>query len=127
MTELEKVRERVLSHMRSCSDAILKAFEKADLSLNEVKAKSDGWIPCSKQLPDDPEGGILRSREELEDAYVKDRIKQYIIMIDGASLPTVLFYGGKGRWYDCNGTNEPYRVVAWQPLPEPYKQGKEKE
>ena len=87
----------------------------------EEQPKIGEWIPCNKRLPDDPEGGIPHTREEVEWALIKDTIKQYIVMIDGATEPTMLFYGGDDRWYDQDGRLYPCRVIAWMPLPEPYQ------
>jgi hypothetical protein len=41
-------------------------------------------------------------------------------MIEGANVPTCLYYRD-GNWYDEDGNY--YKVVAWMPLPEPYKGG----
>lgn len=88
---------------------------------NRKGQQSNSWISCDDRLPPPPDGGIPRSRAELENAYVKDIIKEYIVMIEGAVEPTTLFYGGENRWYDFNGKEyEVYPVIAWQPLPEPY-------
>ena len=86
----------------------------------------EGWIPCSERLPDNPEGGIPRTSEELEMMFANDKIKQSIVMIDGATEPNALFYAGEDRWYAFYHF-EPYRVIAWQPLPEPYKGEERKE
>ena len=41
-----------------------------------------------------------------------------------ATLPTTLYFKN-GSWTDMKGNY--YNVVAWQPLPAPYKGGKENE
>ncbi|MCI8337966.1 MAG: DUF551 domain-containing protein [Lachnospiraceae bacterium] len=81
------------------------------------------WILYSERRPPDPEGEIPETREELENAFVSDSIKEYIVMLEGAVKPTTFFYGGDDRWCDPYGRLEPYRVIAWQPLPKPYKEG----
>lgn len=65
---------------------------------------NDGWIPCSERLPEEPGDG-LRDMDELE---------EYIVMIEGAEVPTVLEYVGGGEWYR-DGVF--YNVIAWHPLP----------
>ena len=70
---------------------------------------NNGWIPCSERLPEEPEEGLT----DL------DECDEYIAMIENADIPTALNYAGNGEWY-CDG--EFYKVIAWQPLPEPYKE-----
>ena len=94
------------------------ALEKAYISgrqyevdrFNELRKEySNGWIPCSERLPEEPEEGLT----DL------DECDEYIAMIENADIPTALNYAGNGEWY-CDG--EFYKVIAWQPLPEPYKE-----
>lgn len=68
------------------------------------------WIPCSERLP---------SEEEFIKAYCRNSYAaEFIVMIKGATLPTTLYFKN-GSWTDMEG--DYYNVVAWQPLPEPYK------
>lgn len=66
---------------------------------------NDGWILCEERLPEEPKKG--------------GDIKQYNVTIEGAEESTSLFYIGHGTWRDedCNW----YKVIAWQPLPAPYR------
>lgn len=127
------IKDKDGAYMAHCIDSKCIAFdvqafytrrEYANQAWNNRKGQqSNSWISCDDRLPPPPEGGIPRSRAELENAYVKDAIKEYIVMIESAVEPTTLFYGGENRWYDFNGKEyEVYSVVAWQPLPEPYNQ-----
>ena len=70
----------------------------------------DSWIPVSERLPEVPEG--------TED----DDCPEFNVMIKGADKATTLKYAPDGTWFDDFG--EVYNVIAWQPLPEPYKGGK---
>lgn len=68
------------------------------------------WIPCSERLPNE---------EEFIKAYCRNiYAAEFIVMIKGATLPTTLYFKN-GSWTDMEGNY--YNVVAWQPLPEPYK------
>lgn len=68
------------------------------------------WIPCSERLPNE---------EEFIKAYCRNiYAAEFIVMIKGATLPTTLYFKN-GSWTDMKGNY--YNVVAWQPLPEPYK------
>ena len=71
---------------------------------------NDGWTYCGdgKNLPEE-HGDGLRDMDELE---------EYIVMIEDAEVPTVLEYAGDGEWHR-DGVF--YSVIAWQPLPSPYR------
>lgn len=74
-------------------------------TVEELKAEQR-WIPCSERLPEDEEEVIVSVRDDSGD--------------------NTLDYSSCG-WYACAGDfwvvdNDPcYKVVAWMPLPEPYK------
>ena len=77
--------------------------------VNDTNVPSN-WIPCSERLP---------SEEEFIKAYCRNSYAaEFIVMIKGATLPTTLYFKN-GSWTDMKGNY--YNVVAWQPLPEPYK------
>ena len=78
------------------------------------KHMNDGWIPVEKELPPEPP-------EYVDD---EDDLKEYIVMIDGATRPTILRYAGDGTWWE-DGTY--YPVIAWQSMPEPYRAESETE
>lgn len=101
----------------------LAAYENTDLDPEQVKhvketakkyllekaqGKAGGWIPVEEALPPEPP-------EYVDD---EDDLEQYIVMIDGAERPTTLRYAGDGTWWE-DGTY--YSVIAWRPLPEPYR------
>lgn len=65
------------------------------------------WIPCSERLPKVP--------QNIDD----DDCPEFNVMIKGASAATTLKYSPDGAWFDDLGIV--YEVIAWQPLPEPWK------
>ena len=90
--------ERVMEIIRSHMDEV-----------NDTNVPSN-WIPCSERLPNE---------EEFIKAYCRNiYAAEFIVMIKGATLPTTLYFKN-GSWTDMEG--DYYNVVAWQPLPEPYK------
>ena len=68
---------------------------------------NDDWIPCSERLPEVPEG--------IED----DCCPEFNVTIKVADKATTLKCAPDGTWFDDFG--EVYNVIAWQPLPEPYR------
>lgn len=90
--------ERVMEIIRSHMDEV-----------NDTNVPSN-WIPCSERLPNE---------EKFIKAYCRNiYAAEFIVMIKGATLPTTLYFKN-GSWTDMEG--DYYNVVAWQPLPEPYK------
>lgn len=72
---------------------------------------SNGWIPTTERLPG--------HREFVESYDPSNYGAEFLVTITGADKATTLFYSLTGRWYDEQGN--PYKVVAWMPLPERYK------
>ena len=70
-----------------------------------------GWIPCSEQLPEEA-FGCLVTVIDCEPVTQTDfeNILPYVVGYDGDS------------WNDADGNVIPFEVVAWQPLPEPFKE-----
>ena len=64
------------------------------------------WIPCSERLPDEPEYGV----------------DGYIVQSKDIAEPYSAYWGEDETWTDsdCNVIDD---VIAWMPLPEPYKEG----
>lgn len=74
--------------------------------------KNDGWIPVEERLPNE---------EEFKEAYCRNKYAaEFVVMIEDATRPTTLYYKN-GSWFDEERNY--YSVVAWQPLPKPYKEG----
>ena len=69
------------------------------------------WIPTIERLPD---------QREFIESYVRSAYAaEFLVTIEGADKATTLYYSQTGVWFDEQG--EPYKVVAWMPLPERYK------
>ena len=97
-----KVKEIIHSHMDDVTDT-------------NVGSKNN-WIPCSERLPNEI---------EFQEAYCRNQYAaEFLVTIKGATRPTTLYFKNNS-WFD-EGRNY-YKVIAWQPLPESYKGGKENE
>lgn len=72
-----------------------------------------GWIPVEERLPEE---------KEFQRAYCRNHYAaEFIVMIENATRPTTLYFKN-GSWFDDERNY--YKVIAWQPLPEPYKSKK---
>ena len=84
-----------------------KHFKEAVLRSVEEQPRLREWIPCSERLPE-----ITKHGRYSEDVITV--LKWY----DGDITYSVGWYNKCGAWNeDCDNC----KVIAWQPLPEPYK------
>lgn len=92
--------------------------DKLDISYNykdirnfiENHPKSSAWISCDDRLPEEPFGCLVT---------VIDTNPMTLEDFENI-LPYHVGYS-EGQWNDKDGEQIPFEVVAWQPLPEPYK------
>ena len=125
MQELEIVRGKIQNHYRVVkADEDLEWNRAIDLCTNIINAHlscenaaeierssrdNDGWIPVEQRLPE-----ISRTPEE------DDECPEFNVTIRGAEEATTLKYSpADDTWFDDNGYV--YDVIAWRPLPEPYR------
>ena len=80
----------------------------------DTNVGTNGWIPCSYMLPEEP-FGCLVTVIDCEPVTQTDfeNILPYFVGYDGES------------WNDEDGNEIPFDVIAWMPLPEPYKESDE--
>ena len=85
--------------------------EVAEEFVTDTNVWTNGWIPCSERLPEEP-FGCLVTVIDCEPVTQTDfeNILPYCVGYDGES------------WNDEDGNEIPFEVIAWQPLPEPFKE-----
>ena len=85
--------------------------EVAEEFATDTNVGNNGWIACSDQLPEEP-FGCLVTVIDCEPVTQTDfeNILPYFVGYDGES------------WNDEDGNEIPFEVIAWQPLPEPFKE-----
>ena len=85
--------------------------EVAEEFATDTNIGNNGWIPCSERLPEEP-FGCLVTVIDCEPVTQTDfeNILPYFVGYDGES------------WNDEDGNEIPFEVIAWQPLPEPFKE-----
>ena len=72
---------------------------------------NNNWISTADRLPD---------QREFIESYVRSAYAaEFLVTIEGADKATTLYYSQTGLWFDEQG--EPYKVVAWMPLPEVFR------
>ncbi len=87
--------------------AFVKAIEIVSQLAEEYSHRNE-WIPCEKELPPQPKENPIFDNRPVELYLVSDELSDY---------PFRAFWNGK-IFTDGFGKVD---VIAWQPLPEPYK------
>lgn len=97
------------------ANEVLSATKEAlDMAIKSLEERPQGeWIPVTEKLPNTL--GVYNVTRKLNEG-------ETIYFISGAS-----YFDGQNTWYADTGINHgrPYLtdIIAWQPLPEPYKGG----
>ena len=115
MNPFEKILDRFETleniFIKGNSHNVAAGVSKAKEIVHEVAEEyNNGWIPCSERLPDKAGYEVLAT---LENSFGQRRV-------------TIIFtgYGDESFWH-CNNKEidiEVWKVIAWQPLPELYKE-----
>ena len=104
----ENILERIDSYIEDAKSegdfSYIKPFEIAKIAVQEVAEEyKDGWIPCNERLPEECIE-VLVSIKEIDDSFY-----------------TSTSWVQDGVWVIKKTPLQP-TVIAWQPLPEPYKE-----
>ena len=100
-------KDGVLTPYDDTYDVVIRCSTRENQEQTVKLIKDSNWIPVSERLPKVPEG--------TENEYCPE----FNVTIKGADKATTLKFAPDGTWFDDSG--EVYQVVAWKPLPEPYK------
>lgn len=93
----------------------LNLVESYDMAIKALEHEQK-WIPVSERLPEQPYSCLVTIEyEEPMTGQLFETILPYFVGWDGE------------RWNDADGEQCPFEVIAWMPLPEPYKAESEKD
>ena len=93
-----------------------------------VKVKQDekenGWIPVSKGLPEDEKECLVTLEKVYGAPETLFGIANYLKFGDAGYWNEKKYgYLEWDKYSDGHGGTKMYKVIAWKPLPEPYKEG----
>ena len=125
MQELEKILEEIDQEKKNAALSIrhTTGYKAGQIRMAERieeiirKHMNAGWIPVKERLPE--------VDEDTEETIEDDDCPEYNVTIRRASESTTLKYSPDGTWFDSNGYI--YDVIAWRPLPEPYRPERSRE
>ena len=114
MQELEKILEEIEQYISEWeadpkdgyASGFIKGLKKSEKIIRQHM--NDGWIPVEERLPEEP-----KENPEFEGK----KIELYLVTVKGTKYPFRAMWNGKfftDGWSKCN-------VIAWCPLPEPYR------
>ena len=89
--------------------------EEATEIIGDLMLKlGDDWIPCSERLPDGPQTCIVTGRQK----YAFEKEWDYFVDVADSEGSYI-----DGYWDTFNDWDEGQEthIIAWMPLPEPYK------
>jgi hypothetical protein len=107
------IREKAIEQLERISSHLASIGEKEDYTDVAIQAlEQTRWIPCNERLP-------------KENEYVDDVRKHYLVQNEYGDM-FVAGYIKKNYWEEIYHI-EPVtdQIVAWMPLPDPYKEEKE--
>lgn len=91
------------------------------------KAESFEWIPISEKLPDEHDSIFARlyGTDKWDDAFWRTKSKEVLVTIEYEDGTRIVksSHTTDGKWaLEKRATLREFKVVAWMPLPEPYKE-----
>ena len=98
-----------------CGNEYISLYMGWDEATREYKHMNDGWISVEERLP------MRTLDEKINESYQK-----YLVFIDGVDgwdidIAVYDFWNDK-KWREAHdGYGEIENVIAWRPLPEPYR------
>jgi hypothetical protein len=91
------------------------------------KADSFEWIPVSKKLPDEHDSifAKLYETDVVNDMLWRTRSKEVLVTIEyeNGERTVKSSHTTDGKWWiEKETTLSKFKVIAWMPMPEPYKE-----
>ena len=102
------------------------SLEDVNKIIQEVAEEyNGGWIACSERLPEEHDSMFakLKGTDKWSDAMfekISDDVNTTVEFEDG-TRKTMTLHTNDGKWNTQNRIVK-FNVVAWQPLPKPFKE-----
>ena len=97
--------------------------QEAEKFGTDINVVSNGWIPCSERLPEEELEKAKKERgSEAVFPVLATINKKHIVTGEKYTTVSRAFYGCYNDKNFYNACCDKLDVIAWQPLPEPYKE-----
>lgn len=98
-------------------------FKIMDFIENIDGGKENGWIPVSERLPEDEKECLVALEKIYGTPEISMGIANYLKFGDAGYWNEKKYgYLEWDKYSDGHGGTKMYKVVAWRPLPKPYKE-----
>ena len=116
------MKKLVNDHQMVLASDVLEMIEQLLADLEEDE-KENGWIPVSERLPEDERECLVTLEKVYGTPEKLYGIASYL-KFDDAGYWNENKYGYLewDKYSDGHGGTKMYKVIAWMPLPEPYKE-----
>lgn len=93
--------------------------------VNRILEQESGWIPCSERLPEEHDSMFIKFKgtKKWNTAMFERKSDEVIVTVadDAGRTVTTSAHTTDGKWRCDLVRIHGYRIVAWMPLPEPYR------
>lgn len=128
-TNTQSVLERVYEIIEPCEKAAKTLPELEELLSREntqetarLSRDNDGWIPVQDKLPEDDVDVLITYADIDDEIYTDICITTYGYAYLGGNKLDFKEWRSPFEYFRSN-----YKVIAWQPLPEPYRPERSRE
>ena len=113
--DIEWLREFIRKHMNDSKCGNCSRRKWYQIGFKDGLKSNDGWIPVEDRLPE------RTLDEKLNKSYKKYLV--FIDSVDGWDIDMALYdFWNDKKWREAHdGYGEIENVIAWRPLPEPYR------
>lgn len=128
MQELEKILEEINEEIKS-SIAFSSVFTDGLCRARNIirKHMNDGWIPVDDRLPEEHEEGTdIYDKNTLAVMDTEYHMVSNLVNVTVYDYENEKYFVGAdctfdGEWCNFGLVTGNYEVIAWRPLPEPYR------
>ena len=135
MQELEKILEEIDIKKKKCLDVVKIEVDPMEIAIHREQYKglhmaediirkhmNDGWIPVEERLPEDDIEVLVTYTDIDDDNYTHITITTYGYAYLGGNKLDFKEWRSPFEYFKSN-----YKVIVWQPLPEPYRPERRKD